>query len=32
MAAVPGVSSFDLGRPIQEKWVRVDNQWWFIPE
>jgi hypothetical protein len=28
---VPGVSSWGSVNRIQEQWIKVDGQWWFVP-
>jgi hypothetical protein len=29
--ALPGVSSFDGTQPVEESWVLVDGDWYFVP-
>ena len=32
VAPAPGVKSFEIDRPVDEQWVAVDGQWWFVPD
>jgi hypothetical protein len=29
---VPGVSKWESGTSIQERWIRTDGKWWFVPD
>lgn len=31
-AAVPGVSKWESTSNVQERWVRTEGNWWFVPE
>lgn len=31
-APVPGVSKWDSTATMQERWVKTDGKWWFVPE
>lgn len=32
IGALPGVKRFDGNQEIEENWVKVDGQWWHVPE
>jgi hypothetical protein len=32
LGAVPGVKKFEGHQVISESWVRVDGQWWYVPQ
>ena len=29
---VPGVSKWESASTVQERWVRTDGKWWYVPE
>lgn len=29
---VPGVSTWESGSSVQERWVRTEGKWWYVPE
>lgn len=29
---VPGVSKWESGTQLQERWIRTDGKWWFVPD
>ncbi len=29
---VPGLPQWDSERRVEERWVRMDGQWWYVPE
>ncbi len=31
-APIPGVSKWDSTSNMQERWVRTEGKWWFVPE
>ena len=31
-AAVPGVSKWESATQVQERWVRTDGNWWYVPD
>ncbi len=32
MKPVPGVPRYEATQTVEEDWVRVDGQWWFLPK
>lgn len=28
---VPGVRNYEITRPITERWILAQNQWWYVP-
>ena len=32
VSPAPGVRNFEIDRPVEERWVKVNGEWWFVPD